>query len=113
MMSLLSLQQSPPAGAPPAALLSSWLVPMALIVVVYYFLLVAPARKQRKRTQEMLDNLKTGDRVITSGGIYGTIVRVTKGEEAVRLRVASSVEIDVARSAVTAVLPETQAGSKS
>ena len=112
MMNVLSHLQAPSSGAPPAALLSSWLVPMALIVIVYYFLLVAPARKQRKKMQEMLDNLKTGDRIITSGGIYGTIVRVTKGEDAIRLRVASSVEIDVARSAVTAVLPEAQTGSK-
>ena len=108
----LALQSSTSAqGAPPTAFLTSWLVPMALIVVIYYFLLVAPARKKQKLMKEMLDNLKSGDRVITSGGILGTIVRANKGEESVRLRIAPSVEIDVARSAVSGLQPEPTAGS--
>lgn len=108
-MIAMHLQSAPPPGG--AAFLTSWLVPMALIVVIYYFLLVAPARKKQKRIQEMLDNLKSGDRVVTSGGILGTIVKANKGEDSVRLRIAPSVEIEVARNAVTGLQPESPAGS--
>jgi preprotein translocase subunit YajC len=114
MMLGLPLQAAPPQAAPqpPLAFLTSWLVPMAVIVVIYYFLLVAPARKKQKKVQEMLDSLKNGDRVITSGGILGTIVRANQGEDIVRLRIASSVEIDLARSAISGLSPDApQAGS--
>lgn len=74
------------------------LIPFALIIGIFYFLLIAPARKQRKKTQEMLESLKTGDKVVTSGGIHGTIVGIT--DDVVKLRIASTVQIDVSRSAV-------------
>ena len=51
-------------------------VPMILIFVVFYFLLIRPQRKKDKEAKAMLDNLKVGDRICTSGGIYGTIVRI-------------------------------------
>src|SRR5206468_1578108 len=60
---------------------------------IFYFLLIAPARKRQKKTQEMLDSLKNGDKVITSGGVYGTIVRAAEGEDPIRIRIATSVEI--------------------
>ena len=75
------------------------LLPLALIFGIFYFLLFALARKQRKKLQEMLDSLKAGDKVITSGGIYGTIVSVSG--EVIRVRIAQNVMVDVARSAIT------------
>ena len=75
------------------------LLPLALTFGIFYFLLFAPARKQRKKLQEMLDSLKAGDKVITSGGIYGTIVSVSG--EVIRVRIAQNVMVDVARSAIT------------
>ncbi len=51
-------------------------VPMILIFVVFWFVLIRPQRKKDKEAQEMLKNLKVGDRICTIGGIYGTIVRI-------------------------------------
>jgi preprotein translocase subunit YajC len=69
------------------------------LFAIWYFLVIMPQQRQRKKTQEMLANLKTGDRVLTSGGIYGTITGFR--EEIVQLQVANQVKIDVARSAIT------------
>lgn len=55
------------------AMLLQTVVPMVLIVVVFYFFLIRPQRKKDKKVKEMLAALKTGDRVCTIGGIYGTI----------------------------------------
>jgi preprotein translocase subunit YajC len=78
------------------------IAPIAAIFLVFYFLVIAPANKQRKKTQEMLSSLKKGDRVVTSGGIYGTI----QGVEAVvvYLKIADNVKVKVSRSAITNVV---------
>ena len=73
------------------------------LFLIWYFLVIMPQSRQRKRTQEMLANLKTGDRVLTSGGIYGTIVGFR--ENVVQLQVANQVKVDVARSAITGLQP--------
>jgi preprotein translocase subunit YajC len=69
------------------------------LFVIWYFLVIMPQQRQRKKTQEMLSNLKTGDRVLTTGGVYGTIVSFR--DEVVQLQIASQVKIDVARAAIT------------
>jgi preprotein translocase subunit YajC len=84
------------AGEPSAAAaLVTSLLPMLLIVVVFYFLLIRPQRKKDKKVKEMLNNLKTGDRICTIGGIYGTIkgirddnIILTVGEQDVPVVVA-------------------------
>jgi len=78
-----------------------WFVPYILIFVVFYFLLIAPARKKQKRHQEMLQNLKNGDRVITNGGVLGTVVGVT--DDVIQLRIADQVKIEVAKNAIAAL----------
>ena len=79
-------------------------VPMGLVFIIIYFLMIRPANKKQKATQQMLGALKNGDRVITSGGIYGTIAGIT--DEIVQLRVANGVKIDVARSAIAGLQKE-------
>ncbi len=86
-----------PAGSQAPSFLVNF-VPILLIFVVFYFLLIAPARKKQKRHAELLQNLKAGDKVVTSGGIRGTIVGVT--DEIVQLRIADQVKIDVDKSAI-------------
>lgn len=87
----------PPGGQGSQSLLMTFL-PMVLIFVVFYFLLIAPARKKQKKHGEMLSNLKNGDRVITSGGILGTVVGVA--DDIVQLRIAEKVKIDVSKQAI-------------
>jgi len=74
-------------------------LPFILIFGVFYFLVFAPMRKKQKKHAEMLQRLKNGDQVVTSGGIHGTVVGVT--DDLIQLRVASKVEIEVTKSAVS------------
>ena len=78
------------------------LLPILAIGLVFYFIVIAPANKQRKKTQQMLTSLKKGDKVLTSGGIYGTIQNVEA--DAVYLKIAENVKIKVARSAISSVI---------
>lgn len=78
------------------------ILPIAAIFLVFYFIVIAPANKQRRKTQEMLSTLKKGDRVITQGGIYGTVQGVEA--EVVYLKIADNVKVKVSRSAITGVV---------
>jgi preprotein translocase subunit YajC len=81
-------------------------LPFILIMVIFYFLMILPAQRRQKKVNEMLRNLKTGDKVITNGGIYGTIVGLEN--DAVQLRIAEQVKIKVSRSAVAGLQAEPQ-----
>ena len=78
------------------------ILPIAAIFLVFYFIVIAPGNKQRRKTQEMLSALKKGDRVVTQGGIYGTVQGVEP--EVVYLKIAENVKVKVARSAITSVI---------
>lgn len=80
------------------------LLPIVLIMVIFYFLLILPQQRRQKQVRQMLAALKSGDKVITSGGIYGTIVGVEG--DAVQLRIADQVKVKVARSAIAGMQPE-------
>jgi preprotein translocase subunit YajC len=75
--------------------------PLLLIVVVFYFLMWRPQQKQAKQRKAMLESLKAGDEVITSGGILGTLQKVE--EDKVLVRLAEGVNVRMLRSAVEAV----------
>ena len=77
---------------------NAWLqmVPLVVIFVIFYFLLIRPARHRQKQVQKMLDSLKTGDKVVTSGGLLGTVVGLDTG--IVQLRISDKVKVDVTRS---------------
>ncbi len=83
------------AGAAPGGGFSM-LVPLLLMFAVFYFLLIRPQQKKQRRHQDMLKALKVGDRVITSGGICGTIVE--GGDPFVKIEIADRVRVDVGRS---------------
>lgn len=102
-MNAIALFQSAGGGGLAAA---ANFLPIVAIGLVFYFLVIAPANKQRKQQQEMLSTLKKGDRVLTTGGIYGTIQGVEP--EAVYLKIAENVKIKVARSAISGVTGESE-----
>lgn len=79
-------------------------LPLVLIMGIFYVLLILPAQRRQKKIQEMLVNLKSGDHVVTSGGLYGTIVGLDK--DSVQLRIADQVRVKVARSAIAGHQPE-------
>jgi preprotein translocase subunit YajC len=73
-------------------------------VLVFYFLLLRPQQKRQKAVQDMLKGLKTGDRVLTSGGIFGQVLGIK--DDVVVVKIADDVKIEVAKSAVTGVVPK-------
>jgi preprotein translocase subunit YajC len=75
------------------------LVPMVLVFAIFFFLLIRPQQRERQRRESMLASLKKGDRVVTSGGLIGTVVGL--GERVVTLRIADSVRVECLRSAVS------------
>jgi preprotein translocase subunit YajC len=78
-------------------------LPLILIFVVFYFLLIRPQQRKAKDHKTMLDALRRGDRVVTGGGIIGTIARVDSPEE-VTVDIADGVRVRVLRSTVTSVV---------
>lgn len=80
---------------------SAWtsLVPLAVMLGIFYFLLIAPMRKRQKQQEQMISELKTGDRVLTAGGIYGTIVGIK--DDRLTLRIADQVKIEITKSSVS------------
>ena len=74
------------------------LLPMVAIVLIVYFIVLRPMKSQQKKVQEFRSALKVGDRVVTSGGLYGQITRV--GEQSVQLQIAEKVRVEISRNAV-------------
>ena len=97
--SLLLLAQ---ASAQPSGI--ALFLPLILIMVIFYFLMIMPAQRRQKKVAEMLRNLKTGDKVITNGGIYGTIAGLE--DDSVQLRIAEQVKIKVSRAAIAGLQAE-------
>lgn len=79
-------------------------LPLILIMGIFYFLMIMPAQRRQKKVNEMLKNLKTGDKVITSSGIYGTIVGLE--DDSVQLRIAEQVKIKMSRNAIAGLQAE-------
>ena len=78
-------------------------LPLVLIFVVFYFLLIRPQQRKTKDHKAMLDALRRGDRVVTGGGIIGTIARVENPEE-VTVDIADGVRVRILRSTISSVL---------
>jgi preprotein translocase subunit YajC len=83
------------------SMLGSPLIMMVVVMGIFYVMLILPQQRQRKKLQEMLGALKAGDKVITNGGIYGTISGMDG--DTVILKIADQVKIRIARSAITQV----------
>jgi preprotein translocase subunit YajC len=82
-------------------------LPFALIFVVFYFFLIRPNQQKAKQLNAMLAALRRGDRVVTGGGIIGTIAKVASNEELL-VDIAEGTRVRVLRSSVTAVLAKTE-----
>jgi len=99
----LPLLMGAPAGGGAASggdLLMSFL-PFIAIIAIFYFLIIRPQSKKRKETDKMLSSLKKGDRIITIGGLYGTIQSVK--ESTVIVKVDDGVKLEFLRSAISSV----------
>jgi preprotein translocase subunit YajC len=87
-------------AAPPDQAVSPWvqLVPFALVLGIFYFVILLPMKRRQKKVQEFLDGLKVGDRVVTTGGIFGSIAKIS--DQSIQLQIAPNVRVDVSRAAI-------------
>lgn len=87
-------------GSPPDQAVSPWvqLVPFALVLGIFYFVILLPMKRRQKKVQDFLAALKVGDRVVTSGGIYGSVAKIS--EQSIQLQIAPNVRVDVSRAAI-------------
>ena len=74
------------------------LIPFALVLAIFYFVILMPMKKRQKKIQEFLAALKVGDKVVTSGGIYGSIAKLS--DDAIQLQIAQNVRVDVSKAAI-------------
>lgn len=92
-----------------AGSLFTGIFPLILIFGIFYFLLIRPQQKRQREAEldrkAMLNALKANDKVVTSGGIYGSIVAVREKEETVMLKIAQSVTIEVQRTSIAGLQP--------
>jgi preprotein translocase subunit YajC len=94
--------QAAPAGSTSDPLMS--FLPLILIFVVFYFLLIRPQSKRAKEHKKMLEQIETGDEVITTGGLFGVVSDL--GDNFILLNVAEGIEVKVQRQAIAATLPK-------
>ena len=92
------------AAATPSA--AGTMIQLGLIFVVFYLLLLRPMSKQRKQHESMLASIKKGDRIITGGGIYAKVIKVTEGPELV-VEIANGLEITINRETVRGIIADT------
>ena len=92
------------AAAPEAGSMMSFVVPMIFMVVIFYFLLIRPQQKKAKEHKALLDNLKKGDRIITSGGIIGTLINID--DQIVSVEIADKVRIEMGRPYIAGFAPK-------
>jgi preprotein translocase subunit YajC len=104
---LISPAYAQVSGADVSSLLSSGIVPMVLVLVVFYFLMIRPQQQKAKDHRNMLTALRRGDRVVTGGGIVGTVAKVVSDDE-VLVDIADNVRVRVLRSTITSVLAKTE-----
>ena len=95
------LQAGGAASASASSSLIGSLLPFLLIIVIFYFFLIRPQNKKQKETQKMLDALKKGDKVITIGGIHGTVSSVK--ENTVIVKVDDDCKLEFNRTAISSV----------
>ncbi len=100
-------------GAPPAGFDLMAFVPLILIFVVFYFLLIRPQQQKAKEHKAMIEALRRGDRVVTAGGIVGTVTRVGGSDDEISLEIADGVRVRVIRSTIAAVLAKTEPAKSS
>ncbi len=100
----------PPSGGDPGSSLISTLVMFALIIGIFYFLILRPQQKRQKDRQKLLEAIKKGDKVVTAGGLHGTVAGLD--EKTVLLQVADNVKMKYERSAIATILREGEAPPK-
>jgi len=102
LLNLFSFSHQTGGGAQPQGNMLTALLPFVLVFVIFYLLIIMPSRKKQKKHQEMVEALKPGDKIVTTGGIYGTIMGVK--QDRLELKIAANTKIEITKSAIGAIL---------
>ena len=87
------------------------LMPIILVMVIFYFLLIRPQQKRAKQHKQMLSALKRGDKIITNGGLTGTIIKAIDDSETIEVEIAKDVKVNVVRTMIADIRGKTEAKS--
>lgn len=96
-LSLVTLLQS---GGQQGGGTLGFLLPMVLIFAIMYFLIFRPQAKKQKQQQAMIDAIKKGDKIVTAGGIYGTVAGIKEKEKTFIVKIDDNVKVELSRSSV-------------
>jgi preprotein translocase subunit YajC len=99
---LMSLQAGQPTRPQGGVGMIGALLPFLLVFVIFYILIIMPQRRRQKKHMTMVEQLKPGDRIITSGGIHGTVMGVQP--DRIELKIAANVKIDITKNAVAVIM---------
>ena len=109
MFEFLILAQTAQTARPPG--LFNMMVPLVLMFIIMYVILIKPQQRKQKEQDELIKKLKAGDRVVTNGGIHGTITGVK--ENTIMVRIADNVKVELNRTSVSAVTKVEKPAKKS
>ena len=84
------------------------LLPIIFVMVIFYFLLIRPQQKRAKQHKEMLSAIRRGDKIVTSGGLTGTIVKVVDDSETVEVEISKDIKVNVVRAMIADVKSKTE-----
>ncbi len=101
---LLGFIQDAPAASRPQGNFITALLPFILVFVIFYLLIIMPSRKKQRRHQEMIRALKPGDKIVTTGGIYASIMGVK--EDRLEVKISSNVKIEITKNSVGTILSQ-------
>jgi len=107
---LFLLAMAQPQGGSPEGSLISTLIMFTLIIAIFYFMILRPQQKRQKDRQKMLDAVKKGDKVVTSGGMHGTVAGID--EKTILVQVSENVKLKFDRTAIGAVIRESETPEK-
>ncbi len=103
LFTLLSLTMQAEAPAQPRGTnILTALFPFILVLIIFWLIIVLPQQRRQKKHMQMVESLKPGDRVVTSGGIFGTVMGVYP--DRIELKIAANVKIDVTKNSIAVIL---------
>ncbi len=102
IMSYLFFAFANPSGTGEGPSLLTSFIPILLLFVIFYFLLIRPQQKKQKQHQELISNLRRGDKIVTNGGLYGSVVDVK--DHVIVLKIADDVKVELVKNAVATVI---------
>ena len=103
------MDQNAAGPAQPGGSFLTAIIPFVLVFVIFYLLIIMPSRKKQKKHQEMVEQLKPGDKIITTGGIHGSVMGVQSDK--IEVKIAANVKVNVTKNAI-AVITSTKKDTK-